>query len=201
MKVYNNIAKSFASTRTSIWDKVKEFLDEAKSNSTLLDVGCGGGQNMLYRNDLQSTGIDICPEFLKLCIDKKLNVIDGNILEIPFPDNSFDSVICIAVIHHLKTYDERMKAIKELLRVTKKRLLFSFWKEMRYSPNTTKGLLTKLEGEGDYLVPWRLDGQILSRFYHFITDTEVEDIKKLIPNVKIINSFGNLFFWFNKIEL
>jgi SAM-dependent methyltransferase len=200
MEVYNNIAKSFASTRISIWDKVKDFLDQAESNSSLLDVGCGGGQNMLYRNDLQTIGIDICPEFIELCHEKKLNVIEGNILNIPFPNDNFDSVICIAVIHHLKTHDERMKAIKELLRVTKKRLLFSLWKEMRYSPHTTKGVITKLEGDGDYLIPWRLNGETFLRFYHFITDIEVEDIKKLIPNIKIINSYGNLFFSLDKIE-
>ena len=196
--VYTHIAKSFTRSRNSVWDIVKTFLDQAKSNSTLLDVGCGGGQNMLYRTDLQATGIDICPEFITICKEKKLNVIEGNILNIPFPNDYFDSVICIAVVHHLKTHEERLQAINELIRVTKGRLLFSLWKEMRYSPNATKGVITKLNNEGDYLIPWSINGQILQRFYHFITDVELEEIKTLYPNIKIINSYGNLFFWYDK---
>lgn len=52
-------------------------------------------------------------------IQSTLNVIHGNILIIPFESDYFDNVISIAVIHHLKTKDERVQAIKELIRITK----------------------------------------------------------------------------------
>ena len=39
--------------------------------------------------------------------------------QLPFQDESFDFVYCIAVIHHLKTRQERILALNEIFRVCK----------------------------------------------------------------------------------
>jgi ubiquinone/menaquinone biosynthesis C-methylase UbiE len=49
-QVYNKIAKEFDKTRVSVWSSVKNFLDALPVESTVLDIGCGNGKNMLYRN-------------------------------------------------------------------------------------------------------------------------------------------------------
>jgi ubiquinone/menaquinone biosynthesis C-methylase UbiE len=51
---------------------------------------------MLHRKDIKFIGMDICDELLKICKSKKLEVINGDILIIPFQDNYFDNIICIA---------------------------------------------------------------------------------------------------------
>ena len=74
---------------------------------------------MSYRKDLNAIGIDLCESFVNICKDKKLNVQLGNILNIPFDTESFDNCMSIAVIHHLDKFEDRVKALSELLRITK----------------------------------------------------------------------------------
>ena len=38
---------------------------------------------------------------------KTIKCIEGNITNLPYEDNTFDYIISIAVIHHLKTESER----------------------------------------------------------------------------------------------
>ena len=56
-EVYNKIANDFNKTRYSVWGSVRKFLDNVQADSTVLDIGCGNGKNMLYRKDLQFSGI------------------------------------------------------------------------------------------------------------------------------------------------
>ena len=54
--------------------------------------------------------------------EKKYNLlkqVKGNILNIPFENNSFDVVICVDVLEHL-SFEKRAKAVEELFRVAKK---------------------------------------------------------------------------------
>ena len=43
---------------------------------------------------------------IKICKDKKLNVFNADVCNLPFEENVFDAVICIAVIHHLSTHEK-----------------------------------------------------------------------------------------------
>ena len=119
-QTYEDIAIEFSNTRYNIWNCVKKFLDKIEKKSIIGDIGCGNGKNMNYRKDCINIGCDFSTNLVKLCNNKNLNVIIGNILNIPFNDNIFDYTLCIAVIHHLSSKTKRIKAINELLRVTKK---------------------------------------------------------------------------------
>lgn len=130
MNFYEENYKEFSNTRFSIWDKVKEFSNNFTKDSYVLDAGCGNGKNMIYLNNkCNIIGIDSCKNFIKLCKDRKLNVIESNILNLPFERNTFDFIISIAVIHHLTSESDRIKAINEMLRVLKPdgQILISVW--------------------------------------------------------------------------
>lgn len=43
----------------------------------------------------------------------------GNILEIPYPDNTFDMVTAGSVLHELREEEDKIKALKEIRRVLK----------------------------------------------------------------------------------
>lgn len=175
---YNFISADFDRTRYSIWKGVSKFLDDIPENSLCADIGCGNGKNMLYRKDLRFKGIDISDNLIKVCNDKKLDVIKGSVLDIPFNDNTFDSVICIAVIHHLETIEKRKEAIEELLRITKKggNILIYVW--ALEQPEHSKRKFDRQE----VMVPFitKKDGKCYERFYHvFIKD----ELKKLVKSI------------------
>lgn len=56
---------------------------------------------------------------------KWIDPVVGSILNNNFTDGQFDYVICVDVIEHLKK-DDRSKALKELLRIAKHKVLLSF---------------------------------------------------------------------------
>jgi len=95
---------------------------------TVLDVGCGEGftLNKLKENKIGKTyeGIDYSKEAIAL--GRKaypdLHIFEGNIYDLKYKDNSFDLVICSEVVEHL---ENPQKALKELLRVSKKYVLLS----------------------------------------------------------------------------
>ena len=119
---YNSNSNDFSNTRHSIWDVVKKFNRSINPKSNILDAGCGNGKNMVYLQNQghNMTGIDFSDGLLEICKQKNLNVHNSDIRNLPFNDFTFDYVISIAVIHHLNTEEDRIKAINELLRVTKK---------------------------------------------------------------------------------
>ncbi len=170
---YNTIADEFSRTRYTVWDAVKVFLDEIKPHTVLADIGCGNGKNMLYRKDIINIGMDICENFVKICREERnLSVTHGSILNIPFDSNIADNTICIAVIHHLKTIEERILAISELIRITKPggHILIYVW---CFEQDTKSKRQFKTQDE---MVPFKnRDGDILSyRFYHLYLDGELE---------------------------
>ena len=93
-------------------------------NKNVLDAGCGGGRYSYAISRMGAkkvTGIDFGDEGLKVARQnygktKNLNFKKGNVLNIPFKDNSFDTVFSNGVIHHTTNIK---KGISELVRVCK----------------------------------------------------------------------------------
>ena len=118
---YENNAQRFSDTRFCLWDAVKDFSNNFKEDDLICDAGCGNGKNIKYFQDKCNVfGFDNCHNLIEICKNKGYNVIHSDILSPPYEDNTFNYIICIAVIHHLSTPEKRKKAISELQRVTKK---------------------------------------------------------------------------------
>ena len=90
LDVYNTIASEFDKTRHSIWNSVNDFVNDLQPKSTIADIGCGNGKNMLIRKDCDFVGCDLSTEMVNICQNKGLNVIEGNLLNIPFEDNQHE---------------------------------------------------------------------------------------------------------------
>ena len=196
-KMYSQIAASFSKTRFSVWKEVQDFLNQLKTNSKILDAGCGNGKNMMYRKDLEMFGIDNCMEFIAICQQHSLNVVYADILDIPYLNDYFDSTMSVAVIHHLNSFSERCLAVQEMIRVTKKggQVFITLWQEFGLQRCTRKKI-TNL-GDGDYLIPF---GNY-NRFYHICTKEEIKDMMKLLhcQNYILEVSNGNWNLLFRKI--
>ena len=84
----------------------------------ILDAGCGTGA-ILHRlgNAEKHRGLDIAEEAISFCRQRGLrNVREGDICELPFPDECFDAAICSSVLYHQWVRDIDL-ALSELRRV------------------------------------------------------------------------------------
>ena len=95
---------------------------------TILDAGCGEGFTLvkLKRNGIGKvlSGVDFLQDAITLGkrMYPGLKLTKGDIYKLPYKDKSFDLVICTEVLEHLEFPE---KAIKEVMRVSKKYVLFS----------------------------------------------------------------------------
>lgn len=127
---YENNAERFSDTRFCLWDSVRDFSENFKNTDLVCDAGCGNGKNIKYFQDkCNIIGFDNCTKLIQICKNKGFNVIYSDILDIPFDNNTFEYVICIAVIHHLDSEEKHIKAINELMKILKKdgKLLITLW--------------------------------------------------------------------------
>ena len=99
----------------------KGIIDWVKTNSTVLDFGCGNGELIALlkkEKQVQAQGIEIKEESIRKCVAQGLSVfqqdIDTGLSE--YSDGSFDYVILSQTLQQVKKPDF---VLKEALRVGK----------------------------------------------------------------------------------
>lgn len=207
-KIYDEISLHFSDTRGNVWNSVKLFLDKQLKGSQGLEIGCGNGKNMLYRNnELNIIGIDTCQNLLNICKQRNLNVKLGNALDLIFKENTFDFALSVAVFHHISDDYNRKKALFNLIRQLKKggKGLVTVWAvEQEVGSN-------KKFKPGDNLVKWhkprakfvKTEFDVYERYYFVYTEKMFNDyinnFNKLIKIENVFNEKGNWFCEFTKI--
>lgn len=128
-----------------------------KANHKILDVGAGTGAysfyyaskgNRVIALDISSKNIDIMKNKLENLKDKvnlEIKVSDGR-NSLDYRDNSFDIVLCMGPLYHIKNKDARLKCIKECLRVLKKdgKLIISYI-------NKYAAFVNKIASDNEYI--------------------------------------------------
>jgi len=209
-EVFENIAESYDRVRKKAWPNLIDFMNEQNFISDdilVLDLGCANGRHtkFLEKNSFLSIGMDISLNFIKIAkknnSGKRIQYLNSEISTLPFKNNTFSHIICIAALHHLKELD-RINAIKEMYRVLKSggSCLFTVWlrDQERFLPILLLDLifcnfLRKDKKYGDVLVPWRdQDKKIIAqRFYHLFSRKELDQLIAVTDfNVKIIKIFA-----------
>ena len=185
LHIYNKIASHFDNTRHFIWPSVKTFLNQIPKYSLVADIGCGNGKNMCHlSNDYIFIGADFSIELAKICNKKNLEICCANNYSLPFNNNSFDNSISIAVIHHLSTEESRLKAINEILRITKPNglIMIQVWAFEREH--------CKKYDTQDSMIPWKTKNKTYYRYYYLFTEHELDNlIKKSEYKSTIVNSY------------
>ena len=161
------------------YDKLREDIESEEdsyeiheykhfSGKKVLDVGCGNGYVLerFAREKADVYGIDITPMSIKLCNQRfdfkgiKGDFRVANAEEIPFPDNYFDCVTSMGVLHHVP---DTQKAVDEIFRVLKPggRLIvmfyhrnsalyrISFWLRSLFENKTRQQMVNEFDGIGN----------------------------------------------------
>jgi ubiquinone/menaquinone biosynthesis C-methylase UbiE len=106
----SRFANAFAYGRHKIDVLLDEALKEQPAGAHILDVGCGTGEYVRRTTELgfKASGLEPADAMREVAIIKNP--------ELPYPDESFDLVICIEVLRYLNLSDIR-QALRELRRV------------------------------------------------------------------------------------
>lgn len=187
-EVYNQIAGDFSKTRYKMWPCVERFINGLPSGSSVCEVGCGNGKNLLSRpGELTYSGVDISQEMVRICREERgLDVVEGDILQVPFSDAAFDHAMSVAVIHHLSERLDHIQAIRELLRITKPGGIVFITVWALNQPKNSKRQFTK----PDELVGFtaRDTGEVHYRQYHLYQPGELAGEISEISGCEIIDS-------------
>ncbi len=113
---YFNESYDSKSRFISYWYQIHEIVGLRPKR--ILEIGIGNGFVSKY---LKERRVNV----LTLDIDKKLNPdIVGNVLDVPFSDNSFEVVACYEILEHIQ-YEKFCKALSEIFRVSKSYAILS----------------------------------------------------------------------------
>jgi ubiquinone/menaquinone biosynthesis C-methylase UbiE len=104
-----------------IWRGVPDLEFDLDRDDRVLEVGCGNGKTLavLAQRGVDVVGFDFSRGGLELCKRSGLprtELVQGNVLELPFTAESFDAILCHHVLEHLFR-EEREVAAMELTRV------------------------------------------------------------------------------------
>lgn len=186
---YDIIANDFSKTRAYVWNCVKQFIDNIHldASTTVMEVGCGNGKNLDYLSKHGFTkyaihSLDSCQVFVNMVRNKGYNCsleLAQNIDRIyPYlnPSNHFDYLLCIAVIHHLPTEEERIITITKCINLLKKggHALFTTWAfEQSYTDSCGAVFTTSkprtFPNAGDNIVSWnknKIDDGAINQINH-----------------------------------
>ena len=108
---------------------MKYIHDYIKVGDKILDVGAGTGAYSKVLNDegYDVTAVELVKHNLKYIEDKGIKCYQGNAIDLSrFDDNSFDIVLLFGPMYHLLSMDEKIKALEEAKRVTKKYIFISY---------------------------------------------------------------------------
>jgi ubiquinone/menaquinone biosynthesis C-methylase UbiE len=107
---------------------LREFLSAGVKS--VLDIPVGTGTFFpIYRElGLKVTGMDVSPEMMAQATakDPDIEVVYGDILDIPMPEKFVDAVVCIRLLA-LIDQDSMVKAMMEMGRVARERIIVSLY--------------------------------------------------------------------------
>ncbi|MFZ3579429.1 class I SAM-dependent methyltransferase [Virgibacillus sp. DJP39] len=112
-----------------MWDNgsrkdIVPFIEKhMEKGSRVYDIGCGDGYGTykLHKLGLDVVGMDLSGEMISLAkeriADEEISFIQGDVMDLPFEDNSCDGIMSINVLEWTET---PAHAVKQLRRVLKK---------------------------------------------------------------------------------
>jgi ubiquinone/menaquinone biosynthesis C-methylase UbiE len=102
----------------------------SRAHGDVLEVAIGTGLNLpYYRRDIQLTGLDLSPAMLDIAsrradeLGRAVVLHEGDAHELPYDDDSFDSVVCTFSLCNIPDLDRAVAEMKRVLKPGGKLLL------------------------------------------------------------------------------
>lgn len=130
VEVFDRFAKTM---RDKGWNNVDSFIKAGITDGNVLEIGPGPGyiglEWLKKTNGESLTGCEISPEMIKTAqknakdygFEKKTRYEEGNCMQMPFEDNSFDAVFSNGSLHE---WEKPVMVFNEIYRVLKPNGLF-----------------------------------------------------------------------------
>jgi ubiquinone/menaquinone biosynthesis C-methylase UbiE len=191
---YNLISNQFSSTRQFFWRDLEYLIHYTSSGDKVLDLGCGNGRLLgIFKErkiNIDYIGVDNSDKLVEEA--KKnfpgVNFQIANALKLPFPENYFDKVYSIAVLHHIPSKELRSQFLKEIKRVLRPGGLliltvWNLWRRKTACKSFFENAFLKIIGKSkldfkDTFYPWKSnEGKTLAqRYFHLFTRRELKKI-------------------------
>jgi SAM-dependent methyltransferase len=100
------------------------------SRGGILDAPCGTGRlcHLLFSYGVPYVGVDISTEMLaRATALSPGRLARAPAADLPFPDGTFDVVVCCRLLHHLHDREKLAAVVGELVRVSGRLVVGSFW--------------------------------------------------------------------------
>ena len=120
-ETYRQITQVSIDRKTDLSQASFDRILDGVYGETYLEVGCGRGylaRRMSERGNMTACDIVVTDE--TRATSTKVNWQIGSVESLPFPDQSFDTVVTTHTLEHVR---DLQKALQELRRVTRKRLI------------------------------------------------------------------------------
>ena len=139
------------------------------------------------RVNVSYTGVDNSQNLLNIAKKNfpEHKFLNASALDLPFPDNFFDKILFIAVLHHIPSVALRQKALKEIYRVLKPGgfifIMNWHYSSPKFRSKLAKFTLAKIIGKseldfGDVYIGW--GNTEIKRYVHIFTKTEMKKLLK-----------------------
>ncbi len=205
---YNNIADEFSVSRQYAWKGWGRVVDEImkleNKNIKILDLGCGNGRFLKFlQNSLNDPfkyiGVDTNEKLLKIAHNDLNEKVDAHFFNMDVINeinkiNDVYNVICaFGLIHHIPSYNFRLKWFEQVLPIIDESGLFVFtlWNtdNYRFIPANASTVAKKIGinmselENGDIFLGWNGNYENL-RYVHQFSPDEIKDINNLLEKNK-----------------
>jgi len=112
-------------------ERIATMLSQLPKGSSVLDVPFGTGRFVkeYLKNEFKVTGLDASEDMVKVAEKElgddfnQIKISIGDATELPYPDQSFDYVVCIRFLTHIVNFEQACRVLGEFRRVTRRKLL------------------------------------------------------------------------------
>lgn len=163
ISTYNKMAKEYDEETVDFWDRFpRSILDKFVNlvSGKILDIGAGPGRDglLLKNSGLDVVCLDASTEMVKIAKERGLVSIEGDFLDLPFENGSFDGVWSYTSLLHIPK-SEVESAFKEISRVL-----------------NTGGVLGLGLIEGEKELYRESSGMNMERWFSFYTKEEIRNL-------------------------